>query len=367
MQNTYAIGSLLKSSSGSTWVPTYPQYGKSSGSTSEASLSTSANSLQEAKNFWNRNVEAYEEKVFRGNSPLKLLKVKGIAGIVSRSELSLQKLDGVPMEEPPAGRAKVELETVKQMGASPKVKAAPPLVPVNRWKESPSTSVVVPAASTPARLPPLHPSPPDSSATIPILPSTANVAWPPVRDGGRNPNSPIPELAPAYQTPRPLNENQRSMPGSVYSAFLPKFTPAGGPLISEGLVPLAGPPLEEDQYTMTEWADSDAEVDDDEKERRRMAKRIPAWCIGWIETAKTQTSIDPDTVFGTKIPKCDLDTLFGSGTTNAYLKARKGRRGSSGEWGMDRVSREELTEYRHVMGHTQQLESVVIIQQVIKN
>jgi hypothetical protein len=111
---------------------------------------------------------------------------------------------------------------------------------------------------------------------------------------------------------------------------------------------------------MTEFEDSDCEDDEDTKERKRAAKRIPAWCIAWIETAKTQTSIDPDTVFGSRIPRCDLEALFGQ-TNNAYLKARRGKRGSSGEWGMDEISRRELDEYRAIMGHTQQLESVVIM------
>jgi hypothetical protein len=116
----------------------------------------------------------------------------------------------------------------------------------------------------------------------------------------------------------------------------------------------------EDQYALTEWDDSDVEVDDDEKERRRLLKRIPDWCKGWVETAKTQTSIDPDTVFGTRIPRCDLSVIFGNRfADNAYMRA-KGRRGSSGEWGMDHLTRTELEEYRQVMGHTQQLEAVVI-------
>jgi len=90
-------------------------------------------------------------------------------------------------------------------------------------------------------------------------------------------------------------------------------------------------------------------------------KRIPDWCNGWVETAKTQTSIDTDTVFGTRIPRCDLSVIFGKKfEDNAYMRSKKGRRGSSGEWGMDHLTRNELDEYRQIMGHTQQLEAVVI-------
>ena len=221
--------------------------------------------------------------------------------------------------------------------------------PVNRWKEA--------SPRVPPRFPPLqHQSPPDSAATIPILPSTANVAWPPSRNPtSRNHNSP-------FHTPKPAPSRLPlpSCPGTIVPSapgtkFVPQYTPAGLGMITEGLAPLPTSPLPEDQYELTEWEDSDAEKDD-----RGCAyeKPVPAWCIGWVDLAKTQTSIDPDTVFGTKLAKCDLDVLFGK--DNAYLKARRGKRGSSGEWGMDNVSRQELMEYRQIMGQTQQLDSVIL-------
>lgn len=231
------------------------------------------------------------------------------------------------------------------------VSSKPPPPTTTHIRGSP-TATIVPVTIT--RLPPLD--------TLPVLHD--------MKTPGRKPNlkRDIQEaaedlcLAPPskYETP----QTRQAMVFPPGSAFLPKYTPAAGPvdLFLESLAVLPTSPLPEDQYEVTDFEESDSgEPNEDEVQERRAQKRIPAWCANWIETAKTQTSIDPETVFGTQLPKCDLEVLFGAlAKDSAYLRARKGKRGSSGEWGLDRITKTELDEYRQAMGHTQQLESVVI-------
>ncbi len=329
---------------GEAWIPTYPLL--SEGENVTINLGTESGSLRDVKQFWNRSTTEYQEKVFRGNSPLKLLKSTnadlGATTVAVALSSDAQDIDGEPI-------GPLRTHEPKLSPPRPALTAGKPLITgttPNKWKEVLRSPPPQSSGITPGR-PPLHPGGSDNGATIPILPSNANAMWPP--------RSPIQE----YQTPKPVIGDPPMAPASN---FVPRYTPAPGPveIVTETLVPLPESPRPEDQYEMTEWEDTDAEGDEDMKERKRMAKRIPAWCIGWIEQAKTQTTIDPDTVFGSRLPRCDLEVLFGQ-TNNAYMKARKGKRGSSGEWGMDDVTRRELEEYRAIMGHTQQLESVVIV------
>ncbi len=238
-------------------------------------------------------------------------------------------------------------------------KPPPPMTNTSHIRGSPTATVVPVTIIT--RLPPLNPD----SITVQVLPGkgmeTPNQKSHLKRDIQESEeSSSVPPVVPSkYETPQP--RHVFPPPGS---AFLPKYTPAAAPLESflESLAPLPSSPLPEDQYELTEFEESDEpELTEEEKEEKRMNKNIPSWCVNWIETAKTQTSIDPETIFGTQLPKCDLEVLFGElAKDSAYLRARKGKRGSSGEWSLDRITRNELDEYRYVMGHTQQLESVVI-------
>ena len=310
--------------------------------------------MSDVKSIRSKKADMKDEKAFRGDSPLRLLKTKGsnedLAGTTNalmtgyRDEERESGIDGEPVSVENILLPKpvfTSTSPVKGLIAQKQpVKPTP-----NKWRENLKSPTDASSLITPSR-PPLHPTPPDAGATIPILPSNANACWPP-------------KSPPDHQTPKP------SEPSAPPSGFAPRYTPAPGPIeiVTESLVPLPFPPAAEDQYEMTEWEDSDTEMQEDESERKRLNKKIPPWCIGWIETAKTQTSIDPDTVFGMRIPRCDLSVLFGQ-PSNAYMRARNGKRGSSGEWGMDDMTRQELSEYRQLMGHTQQLEQVVILRTV---
>jgi hypothetical protein len=336
-----------RAADGNAWIPSYPPFAKSENVI--VSLGTESGSLNDVKQFWNRTANEYEDKVFRGNSPLKLLRSKPDLGTTTTVAVASSN-DPLDIDGEPIGP--LMTHKLPPSPSKPPLAAGRPLLVAtpNKWRDHLKSPPPQNAPGlTPGR-PPLHPGGADNGATIPILPSNANALWPP-----RSPQD-------EYLTPKPAALEQPPVPPS---SFVPRYTPAPGPveIITEALVPLPDSPRAEDQYEITEWEDSADEMDDDSKERRRMAKKIPSWCIGWIETAKTQTNIDPDTVLGTRLPKCDLEVLFGK-TNNAYLNARKGRRGSSGEWGMDDVTRRELEEYRAIMGHTQQLESVVIIKTI---
>ena len=335
--------SLSQSTSvrGDAWIPTYPAFDE--GESYVINLENSSGSLSDVRQFWTRTAEVYEEKVFRGNSPLKLQKQHkegtdlGTTTVMSSN--AANELDGEPITVPLRPLIASPPRPLLIAAGRPPLAGASP----NKWRDQLKSPPQQSSLVTPGKMPS------DNTATIPILPSNANALWPP-----RSPQN-------DYQTPKPVLEPvSRDEPRPPASTFVPRYTPAPVPveIVTETLVPLMDPPLPEDQYEMTEWEDSDVEEDEDMKERKRMSKRIPTWCIGWIETAKTQTTIDPDTVFGMRLPRCDLEVLFGQ-TNNAYMKARRGKRGSSGEWGMDEITRRELEEYRAIMGHTQQLDSVI--------
>ena len=373
-------------STSDTWVPVYPPFNQSD--LSSQSISASKSNLQETKEFWAKKSRASEEEVIQRSSPLKLLKVKGTSDDLTRANIpSLTKASSPPSKPTnPSGTVSPGY-TIKQIVLSPggvQSLMRPNLVPIaptappmhvrqlittspqatNKWTAAVAGPSGIPSVTvTPSKppLPPVHSSLPDSTATIPILPNNVTAG--------------VRTLI--YETPKQqpvLIDPSSRVPTAPGSAFIPKYTPAAAveDVLLETLVPLPTSPISDDQYPITDWVDSEGEnatfEDDDAKETRRLQKHVPSWCEGWVETAKTQTNIDPDTVFGTKLPKCDLSVIFGAKfRDNAYMRTKTRGRGSSGEWGLDVVTRAELDEYRQVMGHTQQLEAVVIIQQKLPN
>lgn len=103
----------------------------------------------------------------------------------------------------------------------------------------------------------------------------------------------------------------------------------------------------EDNYEI-----SDKGEDSDVDEPDRSEKHVPEWSFQYLELITKQTNIDPDTIFGNRVPECDLEAIFSDAL---YLSCKferpKRRRGSSGEWKKDRLSRSEITDYKHKMGH----------------
>jgi len=65
------------------------------------------------------------------------------------------------------------------------------------------------------------------------------------------------------------------------------------------------PKVAEDNYEISEpEGDSD---DDAEKSRDRSSKHIPMWCGTYLEDLEQQSDVDPDTIFCSKVSRCDLD------------------------------------------------------------
>lgn len=71
-----------------------------------------------------------------------------------------------------------------------------------------------------------------------------------------------------------------------------------------------------------------------------------------MEVINQQADWDPDTIFGTKVPQCNLEAIF---TDSLYRQASKNRparkRGSSQDWKKDRLTKPEVNHYKTRMGH----------------
>lgn len=107
------------------------------------------------------------------------------------------------------------------------------------------------------------------------------------------------------------------------------------------------PPSEEDNYEI-----SDKGEDSEAEEPDRTMKRIPAWSANYLQLLDAQANVDPDTIFGSQVPICDLEAIFSDQDYMKFQKDRpRRRRGSSAEWGGDRLSRHEIGEYKRKMGH----------------
>lgn len=107
----------------------------------------------------------------------------------------------------------------------------------------------------------------------------------------------------------------------------------------------------EDNYEISEQGgDSDAE---ESQAKDRSGKHVPKWCESYLAELQRQCDIDPDTIFGNKVPQCNLEDIFNN---DMYRQAGKNRpkrtRGSSGDWRKDRLTRTEVRDYKSRMGHT---------------
>jgi hypothetical protein len=120
---------------------------------------------------------------------------------------------------------------------------------------------------------------------------------------------------------------------------------------------IATEPLEEDQFSVTSYSETDTEhkAEQDERRRKRRAKkRIPDWCRDWQYMAKLQQHVDPDAIFFSlqAFPKCDLHKIFGDKDkfVGSASSRPKKHRGSSGNWGVDGLTDLEIINYKKLMG-----------------
>lgn len=105
------------------------------------------------------------------------------------------------------------------------------------------------------------------------------------------------------------------------------------------------PKKPEDNYEISDKG-SDSEEEDD-----RSSKTIPEWSEKYLELLQTQSDIDADTIFGSRVPKCDLEDVFKDSDYMKFQSERPPRRrGSSGEWRHDSLSREEICAYKRKTG-----------------
>lgn len=106
----------------------------------------------------------------------------------------------------------------------------------------------------------------------------------------------------------------------------------------------------EDNYEISEHG-SDSEADDKADEPDRRSKHVPKWCGSYLQDLQGQSDIDPDSIFGSKVPRCVLEDIF---SDELYQQAGKNRpkrhRGSSGDWRKDRLGRHEVRNYKERMG-----------------
>lgn len=108
-----------------------------------------------------------------------------------------------------------------------------------------------------------------------------------------------------------------------------------------------GPKSADDNYAISDREDEGEPAEGTD----RSQKRVPKWVDSYLSSLTKQSRIDPDTIFGTKVPRCDLDVIF---TDELYMQCSlqrpKRKRGSSGKWDKDNLKKAEVNEYRIKMG-----------------
>ncbi len=102
-------------------------------------------------------------------------------------------------------------------------------------------------------------------------------------------------------------------------------------------------------YEISDQHSSADEDSDPELQRRRAEKARPRWARGSplkraLQEQYGAKGLDPDSIFGDVVETCDLDAIFVE--TNQAKKARYARRGSSADWGPDRLTQAERVAYR---------------------
>lgn len=169
------------------------------------------------------------------------------------------------------------------------------------------------------------------------------------------------------QTPTPARKNRRSATSGWDPMMSPEVleapieTPASdpsalGPLAPWQLyrqLPLLEVKRAEDNYEISE-RDETEDHEGEMAEPDRSHKVSPKWCETYLQALENQSTLDPDTIFGVKVPRCDLEVIF---PNTLYERCRQQRprrkRGSSGQWADDRLRNDEIERYKNKMGHTE--------------
>lgn len=109
------------------------------------------------------------------------------------------------------------------------------------------------------------------------------------------------------------------------------------------------PKLLEDNYEISDGGENS----DEEHHTDRSQKAVPKWCENYLQLLARQEHVDPDSIFSSRVPQCHLDDVF---TDEIYTQVGKSRpkrtRGSSGDWRRDRLTKNEVSNYKNRMGQS---------------
>lgn len=148
----------------------------------------------------------------------------------------------------------------------------------------------------------------------------------------------------------PVKEKRRPGPKKKAMPPVPAFQaqpeePEPWEILRKTVLPPKNP---DDDYEISDKEDSADELEEPD----RSDKHVPAWSLDYSVKLTAQENVDPDTIFGSKVPICDLDMIFPDALYREWGCAPPRRkRGSSCLWHKDRLSRSEIVAYRRKMGH----------------
>ncbi|CAK0866125.1 unnamed protein product [Prorocentrum cordatum] len=124
----------------------------------------------------------------------------------------------------------------------------------------------------------------------------------------------------------------------------------------KSLAPPVGPKRVEDNYDIS---DTEEDLNGNRVEPDRTGKHVPSWSTNYLQAVQAQASLDPDSIFGTRVPQCDLEAIFPDRFYRmGFNPVKKRRRGSSGAWAPDALGRQEIKTYAARMGHTRRFSTV---------
>lgn len=110
------------------------------------------------------------------------------------------------------------------------------------------------------------------------------------------------------------------------------------------------PKKPEDNYAISEYGGDSEGEDAAERDKMRQKKAVPKWCEDYFSGVQQQQGIDPDSIFG-RVPRCVMDDVFPESLYQQVGRKRPARRrGSSGDWKRDRLTRNEIRSYKQRMG-----------------
>lgn len=162
------------------------------------------------------------------------------------------------------------------------------------------------------------------------------------------------ELArqPDVSAPDASQEAEVAAPGDAASAG-----PAPACALLRKRLPELPPKQPEDEYELSEYDGSDEEA---ENRIDRSKKHVPTWCKEYKKGLTEQADVDPDTIFGCRVPHVDLEDIFRDELYQAMSKSKpKRRHGSSQNWNRDKLTITEIESYKLKLGQQRSWETMV--------